>query len=309
MKYKDWLIEWLTNYIKPSAKVRTYEKYAETVYNRLIPNLGEYEITELTPLIVQRYIAGLQQSGNLKTGGRLAANSINPIITVLHKSFSTAYLMGLIDVYEMDKLKSPKSEEKPVECFTLKEQKKLEYAALHDKREKMCGIVICLYTGLRIGELLALEWSDIDFQSRTLTVSKTCHDGKNEEDRYVRIIGKPKTLKSCRVIPIPKQLVPVLRKMKKNSHASLVIMDGDNPPSVRAYQRSFELFQKKNGVPRHGFHSLRHTFATRAIECGMDVKSLSEILGHKNAAVTLNQYVHSLLKHKKSMMDKLGKLL
>ena len=97
--------------------------------------------------------------------------------------------------------------------------------------------------------------------------------------------------------------------MKKNSKNPLVISSGEKVLSVRSYQRSFELLQKRLGLQRRGFHALRHTFATRAIECGMDIKSLSEILGHKNPMVTLNRYVHSLMEHKRAMMDKLGKIL
>ena len=178
-----------------------------------------------------------------------------------------------------------------------------------DRREKMKGIIICLYTGLRIGELLALEWSDIDFQKAELRVNRTCHDSKNKDGSYCRITDTPKTEHSRRVIPLPRQLIPILREMKKGSSSPLVIV-GERPPlSVRSYQRSFELLLKKTGIPRKGFHALRHTFATRAIECGMDVKSLSEILGHKNPTVTLNRYVHSLMEHKRAMMDKLGKIL
>ena len=104
-------------------------------------------------------------------------------------------------------------------------------------------------------------------------------------------------------------MIPILKDMKKRSNSTLVIVDKGKIPSVRAYQRSFELMLKKNGIPKRGFHSLRHTFATRAIECGMDVKSLSEILGHKNSNVTLNRYVHSMMEYKISMMDKLGRTL
>lgn len=82
----------------------------------------------------------------------------------------------------------------------------------------------------------------------------------------------------------------------------------DEPPTARSYQRTFELLQKRLHIGRKGFHSLRHTFATRALECGMDVKTLSEILGHKNATVTLNRYAHSLMEHKQDMMNKLGKI-
>ncbi len=174
----------------------------------------------------------------------------------------------------------------------------------------MFGVILCLYTGLRIGELLALEWTDIDFQKGTLTVSKTCHDGKDENGVFARITDTPKTETSQRVIPFPKQLIPYLRNLKKDSDSDYVIAsDTEKPISVRAYQRSFELFLKKLGISHKGFHSLRHTFATRALECGMDVKTLSEILGHKNANITLNRYVHSLMEHKREMMNRLGKLL
>lgn len=168
------------------------------------------------------------------------------------------------------------------------------------------GIILCLYTGLRIGELLALEWSDIDFSKGELTVSKTCHDAKTENG-YKRITDTPKTTASRRVIPIPRQILPFLREQKKKSHSTFVVGE-DKLQSVRSYQYSFSLLLKKLGIPHRGFHALRHTFATRALECGMDVKTLSEILGHKNSVVTLNRYVHSLMPHKHDAMNRLGKL-
>lgn len=174
----------------------------------------------------------------------------------------------------------------------------------------MFGVVLCLYTGLRIGELLALEWGDIDFQKGIISVSKSCHDGKDDNGRFARITDTPKTETSEREIPFPKQLIPYVRNLKKDSNSVYVVAsNSEKPISVRAYQRSFELFLKRLNIQHKGFHSLRHTFATRALECGMDVKTLSEILGHKNSAVTLNRYVHSLMDHKRDMMNKLGKLL
>ena len=308
MKYKEWLLDWLASYEKPSRKSRTYTKYRDIVEKRLIPQLGEYDLTEITPLTVQRYIAELSEKGNQKTGGGLAPNSINSIITVIQKSMNMAHLVGHTESYEMHKIKCPKSDEVPIECFTLDEQRRIEQAVMQDKRKKMLGIILCLYTGLRIGELLALEWSDIDFQKGLLNVNKSCYDGKDETGKYCRITETPKTTKSRREIPLPKQIVPVLKEMKKASTSVLVITDGKKIPSVRAYQGSFALLLKKLGIPHRGFHALRHTFATRAIECGVDVKTLSEILGHKNATVTLNRYVHSMMEHKAAMMNKIGKI-
>lgn len=309
MTYKDWLSEWLEHYKKPSTKDKTYSRYEQIVQLHLIPKFGDYEINDLTPLIVQRYITELLNNGNLKTGGGLAPNSVNSIIAVLQNSLETAHILGIAEKYEMDKLKRPKTKEKQITCFTPSEQKKIEQAAMLDKRMKMRGIILCLYSGLRIGELLALEWSDINFASGELTVSKTCHDSKDASGHYIRITDTPKTDTSKRIIPLPKQIMQMLKEMKKNSTSPYVISGGDTVLSVRSYQRSFELLLVKLNIPHRGFHSLRHTFATRALECGMDVKTLAEILGHKSATVTLNRYVHSLMEHKKQMMDRLGKLL
>lgn len=310
MQYKYWLTEWLLNYVKPTAKTKTYNRYSDIVDHHLIPKLGDYEVKELTPLVVQKIITELLEKGNLKNGKGLSANSVNTIISVIQSSMNTAFLLGITSKYEMNKLKRPKFSEKPIECFSSEEQIKLEQAVMKDKREKMKGVIICLYTGLRIGELLALKWSDIDFKKAELTVNKSCHDGINKNGIFCRITDTPKTDTSKRIIPLPKQLIVFLREMKKNSNSEFVISGGKGILlTVRSYQRSFELLQKKIGIERKGFHALRHTFATRAIECGMDIKSLSEILGHKNPNVTLNRYVHSLMDHKRAMMDKLGKRL
>jgi len=266
MKYKDWLNEWLEYYVKPSSKQKTYIRYSEIVSQHLVKALGDYEMDDLTPLILQRYATELLQSGNLKTGKGLSANSVNGIITVIQNSLKEAYAIGQISEYTADKIKRPKAREKQVTCFTPTEQKQMEQAILNGKKPKMFGVILCLYTGLRIGELLALEWTDIDFQKGTLTVSKTCHDGKDENGVFARITDTPKTETSQRVIPFPKQLIPYLRNLKKDSDSDYVIAsDTEKPISVRAYQRSFELFIKKLGIPHKGFHSLRHTFATRAL--------------------------------------------
>ena len=304
MKYIDWLIQWLENYIHPSVKVRTYERYRLIIEQHIRNKIGSMELNDLSPLVLQSFITELLQSGNRKTGKGLSANSVNAVISVIQSSLKTAHLLGLTKDYTADKLKRPKLKEKPVECFTLAEQKQIEQAILNGKKDKLYGIILCLYSGLRIGELIPLQWTDIDFTKGILTVSKSCHDSKNG-----LIIDEPKTATSRRVMPLPKQLLPILKSIKKKSDSPFVVSANGKPVSVRSYQRSFELLLKKLKIPHKGFHSLRHTFATRALECGMDVKTLSELLGHKNATITLNRYAHSLLEHKVDMMNRLGKLL
>jgi integrase len=254
---------------------------------------------------LQKLITALLANGNLKTGKGLSANFVNTVISVLQNSLKTAHLIGVAPEYVAHKIKRPKLAQKQVDCFTIGEQKKIEQYILHSSKDKLFGVVLCLYTGLRIGELLALEWKDIDFGKGLMFISKTCHDGQNRK----RIIDSPKTVNSRRVIPLPKQILPYLKNLKKRSNCEYIIADREKPVFVRSYQRTFELLLKKLCIAHKGFHSLRHTFATRALECGMDVKTLSELLGHKNATVTLNRYAHSLLEHKTDMMNRLGKLL
>ncbi len=309
MKYREWLDDWLINYVQPTSKPRTCVRYEEIVRQHLIPDIGDHELNELRAVTVQCYITELLRSGNLRTEGGLSPNSVNSIINVIQSSLKTAHMLGFTEEYIGDKLKRPRTCEKQVECFSLAEQKIIEKAAMNDKRQKMFGIVVCLYSGLRLGELLELKWSDIDFKTGILSVTRSCHDGKDREGRYCRIIDTPKTASSERMIPIPRQLLSALREQKKKSNSSYVVSDKQGTPvAVRSYQRSFELLLKKLSIQRKGFHSLRHTFATRALECGMDVKTLSEILGHKDPTVTLNRYAHSMLEHKKEMMNKLGKI-
>jgi len=307
MKYKDWLNIWLDNYVKPSAKARTIESYERIIQKQISGALGETEITDLNAMDIQLFVTELLKSGNNATKKGLAASSVNTVITVIQSSLKTAVTLGYISKNVAEGIKRPKIKGKEISCFTVQEQKKIEQAALSDKRGKMFGIVLCLYTGLRIGELLSLTWEDVDLQKGFITINKTCHDGMTEHG-FGRILDEPKTQSSRRTIPVPKQLLPAMKKLKKAEKTEYVVSFCGHPLTIRSYQRSFALLLEKIGVEHKNFHSLRHTFATRALECGMDVKTLSEILGHKSATVTLNRYAHSLTEHKQNMMNKLGKL-
>lgn len=308
MVYKKWLKYWIENYVKPTLKQRTYLRYRELIQLHIIPVLGEYEIDSLTINELQRFITYLLSSGNIKSHRGLSSNTVCSIINVLQNSLKVATYAGYAQSYIADKIKRPMKEEKEIACFTLEEQELIENAIKNNPKKKLYGIIICLYTGLRIGELLALSWSDIDFNERVIQISKSCHDSKDNEGKYVKIIESPKTRSSRRVIPLPKHLVSQLKKYEKNRDSDFVISSNGKGISVRSYQRSFDLLLKRLKIKHRGFHALRHTFATRALEIGMDVKTLSEILGHKSPTITLNRYVHTVMEHKKAMMDRLGKI-
>ena len=308
MMYNNWLKEWLQNYIKPSTKKRTFNQYSKIIQTHILPYLGDLKLEELTPLIIQKFITKLSINGNKCTGKGLSASYIRMIVSIIKNSLKAAHLISYLPNYTLDKVNYPKIIEKKIECFTINEQKKIEFAVKTTKKDKYLGIILCLYTGLRIGELLALTWNDIDFEKSILIISKTCYDS-SEEGTRIRNINIPKTKNSIREIPLPTKILEMLKEMKKKSKCEFVIAEGEKFVYMRSYQRTFELLLKKLKIPHKGFHSLRHTFATRALECGMDVKTLSEILGHKNPTITLNRYVHSLWEHKKEMMNKLSMLL
>ncbi|MDE6474171.1 MAG: site-specific integrase [Clostridia bacterium] len=309
MNYEVWLREWLENYVKFTAKERTIRRYTEIINQHIIPKLGNIEISELDSITLQKFVTEMLHSGNKRTGRGLSSNSVNSIITVIKVSLRTAYNIGLLKINVVDKIQRPKSNEKQIECFTANEQKKIERAVFESKKRSMIGIVVCLYTGLRIGELLALEWSDVDLTGGIISVTKTCFDGKMSNGEFGRLTDVPKTISSNRQIPLPKQMIPLLKAYKKQCNFDYFICNKKGIISVRTYQRCFTSLLERLHIPHRGFHALRHTFATRALECGMDVKTLSEILGHKSPTITLNRYAHSLIEHKRDMMNQLGKLL
>lgn len=300
-KFGDWLNEWLDNYVKPTVKDGTYKKYERIVRLHLIPKFGDRELDALTVQAVQAYISELC--------GAYSSNTVNGVINVINGALKQAMSVGVMSRSIVGGIKRPKPSEKQIECFSSVEQKQIEDHILRCGKDKLFGILLCLYTGLRIGELLALKWEDIDLSTGLLSVKKTCYDAW-ENGKYIKKLDDPKTAGSRRVIPLPKQLAAYLKALKKRSKSDMIVSsESGGQVSIRSYQRTFELVQKRLGIKRKGFHALRHTFATRALECGMDVKTLSEILGHKNPTVTLKRYTHSLMEHKAAMMDKLGKLL
>lgn len=301
MKYKEWLFEWLEIFVKPTNKFQTYSKYRTVVHKHILQRLGEKDIGQLSAEILQQFIAELAAEN-------LSTNTISGIVSILKLSLKIAKNHGKIENLDTNWLILPKTHEKRVKCFSKADQQKIEKFIFESPKTKLFGIVLCLYSGLRIGELMALTWQDVDFAGNCIYVNKTCYDTwKN--NKYLKMIDSPKTENSTRTIPIFKKLLPKLRDMKKHAKSNYVIEGKfDQGISIRSYQYTFERLLKRLGIEHKGFHSLRHTFATRALEVGMDVKTLSEILGHSNPTITLKRYAHSLLEHKSEMINRLSKI-
>ena len=309
MKVKELFSLWLEKYAKLGVKMRTYNKYEFIVYNRIIPQFGEYELDQITTTILQEFILHLLETGNLKDNSALSVNTVYGIISVLKQGFNLALVLELISKNPTNAIKMPKAIEKEICAFSREEQKIIEDYCLHNKKWNYIGIILCLYTGIRLGELLALTWDDVDFEKKSLFINKTAYKVKSNGQNKM-IIGTPKTKKSNRIIPLCDKLINLLKLSKQYANSRYIISTKNgNIIETRAYQRTFESILNKCGIKHYNFHCLRHTFATRAIELGMDPKTVSEILGHTNVGITLNRYAHSLYEFKVQEMNKLNILL
>ncbi len=310
MKYDEWLDEWLELYVKPVKKRSTYLRYESALRLHVRPCLGQHELTRLDGRVLQKSVIRMLECGHLYSGGGLAEGTILQIVRIVRESLAQAERVGLLCRGCGDEICRPRCADAipKVKCFTVREQKTIERLVLQQDDRRLYGVILTLYLGLRIGELLALTWADVDFRRGLLTVNKTCHDSWG--GGYRKLIETPKTQSSYRTIPIPRQILPYLRALRKDCDSLYVIHNAAGKEiSVRSYQRSFERLLERARIRHLGFHALRHTFATRAIENNVDVKTLSEVMGHRSPAVTLAIYAHSLAPHKRVMMNRLGKLL
>ena len=203
--------------------------------------------------------------------------------------------------------------DKPViKVLTRKEQEQLESFLCQHLGSLEAGIIVALYGGLRIGEICALQWGDINFENETIQVSKTMIRIQNVnkasgEKKTKILISSPKTQSSNRLIPMPSFVMKVLSQIKQE--ADIFLITGTTSyMEPRTYLEKYKQILKKAGLKPFPFHSLRHTFATRCVESGFDTKSLSEILGHANVNTTLQRYVHPSIDVKKEQMNRLQKI-
>ena len=296
--------EWIAGK-KGEVKITTLSTYGYVVSHYILPELGECEVEKLTPERTGEFIQRLRE-------GDLEPRTINSVLTVLKMMLRYAERSN----YAMPKsceIKGLKERGKQISILAEGEQKRLE-VFLRDDRDRSregirAGIILSLYTGLRIGEVCALKWEDIDFANSLLYVRKTISRIKNPDEdggKRTRIeIGRPKTDTSFRQIPIPVFLRAYLRRIRKTPDC-FILTGTKHFMEPRAYQYQYKKIMRGLELEDCNYHMLRHTFATRAIEAGFDVKSLSEILGHANVNITLNRYAHPTMKMKLYNMEKLG---
>ena len=281
--------EWLGNIVN-SVKRTTYQKYRSIIKNHIDANMiGTLPIQFLSTKIYSNFTKAKLDSGTL------SSKTVNDILIVIGLALSYAEEVYGIKKPKLQRVKEPQKE---MRVLSIEEQKQLELYLYQDMSLYRFGVLLTLYTGLRIGELCALQWEDV--QSDFIIINKTIHRIQDEGHTVIEI-SEPKTPSSIRKIPIPDFLQPIINSFRKQNGCVLINRNG-NRVEPRLMQLSFQRMIEDCGIPKTNFHALRHTFATRCIEAGFDVKSLSEILGHADVKTTLNKYVHSSFELKQRNM-------
>lgn len=291
---------------KNSIKQSTYVSYRTMYQNYIAMSFGDMRVDRVTSFMINRYVSELLKCGR-NDGGGLSSRSVQAILIMMKSVFAYGETEYRLD----DPAKNvslPKSEHKEIEVFTSFEMDLIRKNALCNDCH-ILGILLCLYTGLRIGEICALKWEDIDLVNQVIHVRKTLQRIKNPNGanpKTIVIIDEPKSANSIRDIPIPTFMLSLLAKIKRNINSDCYFLTcALNYTEPRTYQYRYKTFLKHIGVPYKNFHVLRHTFATECIRLGIDVKTVSELLGHASVKITLERYVHSNMDMKRKQLEKL----
>ncbi|HHX22606.1 MAG TPA: site-specific integrase [Thermoanaerobacterales bacterium] len=207
------------------------------------------------------------------------------------------------------KLPKPKAAYE-VKTFSIEELLRIESTALYGYDDRYFGVLVSLYAGLRIGEICALRYTDIDFENNRLTVSRSLKRVLNYTDGQKKssvIEEEPKTAKSKRTIPVPQKLCDLLKKRQETANSEYVIcMGSEKYCEPRTFQFVYERLLEESDVEYRNHHCCRHTFVTRCLELGGDIKTISELVGHSGVSVTLSVYAHSQMETKERLMNKLN---
>lgn len=277
----------------------SYIKYRAILERHIKPRLGSRRLGGICTASVDAFTREL-----LETDG-LSVKTVHDILSVLHsvlKDTEARRPAGALAV----QIRYPKGKRREMRVLTIEEQKRLVAYLLHPTDSCKFGLLLALYTGLRIGELCALRWSCIDLREQTIRIAATMQrlGGTGEGTRIV--IGAPKSDSSLRTIPLPAQIAVLCRHMQPADPEAYVLTGGPAYMEPRTLQYRLKRYTAACGLEGVHAHTLRHTFATRAIESGFELKSLSEVLGHATTAITMERYVHSTLEMKRTNMNKLA---
>ena len=294
--------EWL-RLRKPKVKESTYIKYDTALRRHIKPKLGGCVPADITTGLLNDF------TDELLFEEELAPKTVHDVLIILHDvlKYTAALLCGSCPAAEIH---YPKPCKKEMRVLSRQEQARFISYLLEDMDTCKFGVLLTLFTGVRIGELCALQWGKISLEEQTIRIDATLQrlrDTNMTGSARTRIvIGTPKSDTSVRTIPLTDFAARLCQKMDPHSAAAYILTGTDRFMEPRALQYRMEKYTRACGLEGVHFHTLRHTFATRAVEVGFELKSLSEVLGHASTTITLDRYVHSSMSLKRDNMNKLS---
>lgn len=291
------------------VKDSSYACYADLVRLHICPELGVGQVRDMTAEKLEQFLSAKKKTGRKDGKGGFSAKTISDILFVLKSALKLAQRKhGYIESAEIMDVKCPAAGKRKVETFGQKETERMSKLLLENWNLENAAVFLTLNTGIRLGELCGLRWSDLNTQENELRIRRTVlrlrKCGKTQ-----LVVQTPKSEQSRRDLPLQPELVELLSKLRKTEMEDSYIFSGVRKPlDPRTVQYRFHRFLKRNLLSVHNFHVLRHSFASRCIEKGMDAKCLSEILGHANIKTTLQLYVHPSMAQKRSGMQMVSTL-
>ncbi|MEI5990858.1 hypothetical protein A5881_002363 [Enterococcus termitis] len=290
---KDWIVYWLESVVYPSVKLSTYVSYRSKLTVHVLPVLGKIKLIDLKKEQVQTLIDQLEE--------KLSVSSVHAVVRVLRTCLAAAKEKELLAKNPVTGIRLPKTGKKRSKALSVKEQQQLKETA----QSSTIGLaaLFALETGMRIGEISGLKWSDIDWERREIHVNRTLQRLTDEHGRSKLVEGTPKTRSSYRIIPLSKRLWHILQQKKGIEADAYILSNSKSSIEPRVLRYQFKQLCQEAGLSEVSFHTLRHTFATRCLEAGVNVATISALLGHHSVKMTLDIYTHSLYSEERAAID------
>lgn len=321
----DWMDRWLESYAKPTVKLATYCSYEQYIRSHIKPQIGALYLNTLRVDDLQDFFNERGQNGNVKGPGGLSPKTLTNMRNLLHMALDQAVKNKLIKENPIEGVRLPKNVQREMRVLSREEQDRLIKAARQAPEPAAFGIIFDLFTGLRLGELCGLRWKNVDMEQGLFRVCETRNRLPNHDDSIVasttvETVSSTKTDHSRRTVYLLDELFQDLKYYKEiqdsiaaeypgyNREGYVFCQENGQPYEPRTYQDLFKRCVRQAGIKDTNFHALRHTFATRSLEQGMDVVTLSRLLGHANPSITMDKYGHALDDHKRASIGKLDGL-
>lgn len=291
---QDAMDSWLELIVLPSVKPATYGHYHLQCRNHICPRLGRHRINEMNPQLLADYFAYLMEGGRTDATGGLSLKTVSDIRLIINSFFNVLLAENIIESNPCSEIHMPQRKRKQVSILSIPQQQRLERVVGSSRNRNALGILVSLHTGIRIGELCALQKKSIDVEKGLVNVHSTiqripANNGTAEKTRIV--LGEPKTSHSIRNVPLPATLLAILTpSLEGNPDDPLFSTRTGKYMEPRTYQDLFLRVLKKCEITPVNFHTLRHTFAVRALENGIDPQRLSQLLGHSSPSIIINTY-------------------